>query len=103
VGEKHLHITNIKSIKVDSGSRVRRRTGRVVAGVGTGLIVGGGYLLSGPSNQHLLLDLIDILAGMSLIGVGLVVDVIGITKLAISQGKYVRVSGNNAKYQLTIL
>lgn len=96
-----VSIDQVARIKVKEGSRVGKGVG--VAGLvgGTGLAAVGLSLLA--QDDGLIVDLVNLIIAIPLIAVGVVIDAISITALAFSGGKWITVSGDYAKYRLSIV
>jgi hypothetical protein len=96
-----LFLNQVDKIKVKEGSSVGKGVGIVGLAGGTGLIGVGLSLLA--QDDGLIIDLVNLIIAIPLIAVGVVIDAISISALALSGGKWITVSRENAKHQLSIV
>jgi len=99
IGKDTIPVSSVYSVKVDKGSR----SGKVLAIVGlvsgTGLIVRGASMLT----DNTLMFFINGPLGLAAIAIGIVFDAVSLNKLASSSEKWIVVSSNYAKYQMSII
>lgn len=99
IGKDTIPVSSVYSVKVDKGSRVGK--GLAIAGLvtGTGLILRGASMLEDDTITFL----INGPLGLAAIAVGIAFDVASISTLAFSSEKWIVVSSNYAKYQMSIM
>ena len=99
IGKDTIPVSSVYSVKVDKGSRSGKVSAIFGLVSGTGLIITGASMLS----DNTLMILINGPLGLAAIAIGIVIDAVSLNKLASSSEKWIVVSSNYAKYQMSII